>query len=266
MCEDGWLQGWHERNAGNLTYRMMSEDIEQCMPFFDASADAVRTPREWVKMGVTAENLAGEYFITTGTGKFFRNVPLDPSANIGILEISDIGDSYRVVWGLDHDALPTSEIASHLLNHGVRKTATCGTNRVIYHAHPSAIIALTYVLPPDSRTVTRALWQNLTECIVVFPEGVGVLPWMMLGSDDIARASASMMERHTAVVWAQHGMFASGPDFDLTFGLMHTIEKAADIYLRVHSGNLQVRQTITDDQLRAIVSQFKLSVPIDYLE
>ena len=22
MCNDGWLQGWHERNGGNLTYRM----------------------------------------------------------------------------------------------------------------------------------------------------------------------------------------------------------------------------------------------------
>ena len=22
MCTDGWLQGWHERNGGNLTYRM----------------------------------------------------------------------------------------------------------------------------------------------------------------------------------------------------------------------------------------------------
>ena len=22
MCNDGWLQGWHELNGGNLTYRM----------------------------------------------------------------------------------------------------------------------------------------------------------------------------------------------------------------------------------------------------
>ena len=24
MCNDGWLQGWHERNGGNLTYRPVS--------------------------------------------------------------------------------------------------------------------------------------------------------------------------------------------------------------------------------------------------
>ena len=58
MCNDGWLQGWHERNGGNLTYRMKEEEVAQCRPFFDPQ------PREWVNMGVQADNLAGEYFIT----------------------------------------------------------------------------------------------------------------------------------------------------------------------------------------------------------
>ena len=34
MCNDGWLQGWHERNGGNLTYRMKAEEVEACRPFF----------------------------------------------------------------------------------------------------------------------------------------------------------------------------------------------------------------------------------------
>lgn len=59
MCTDGWEQGWHERNGGNLTYRMKPEEVEQCRPFFTA-------PREWNSMGVQADNLKGEYFITTG--------------------------------------------------------------------------------------------------------------------------------------------------------------------------------------------------------
>ena len=27
MCDDGWLQGWHERNGGNLSYRVKAEEI-----------------------------------------------------------------------------------------------------------------------------------------------------------------------------------------------------------------------------------------------
>ncbi len=140
MCNDGWLQGWHERNGGNLTYRMKEEEVAQCRPFFDEQ------PREWVNMGVQADNLAGEYFITTGSGKFFRNVEPDPVHSIGIVEINDKGDSWRIVWGLEGGAKPTSEFPSHFMNHSVRKAATNGANRVIYHCHATNVIALTYIL------------------------------------------------------------------------------------------------------------------------
>ena len=69
MCEDGWLQGWHERNGGNLTYRMTEEDVEAARPAFTAE------PREWHEMGVACENLAGEYFITTGFGQVLPQRP-----------------------------------------------------------------------------------------------------------------------------------------------------------------------------------------------
>ena len=28
MCTETWKQGWHERNGGNLTYRMRPEEVE----------------------------------------------------------------------------------------------------------------------------------------------------------------------------------------------------------------------------------------------
>ena len=34
MCYDGFLQGWHERNGGNLTYRMKGEEVEECKALF----------------------------------------------------------------------------------------------------------------------------------------------------------------------------------------------------------------------------------------
>ena len=29
MANDGWLQGWHERNGGNLSYRMRESEVEE---------------------------------------------------------------------------------------------------------------------------------------------------------------------------------------------------------------------------------------------
>lgn len=261
MCNDGWEQGWHERNGGNLTYRMRPEEVEQCRPFFK------ETPGEWINMGVQADNLAGEYFISTGSGKFLRNVILAPQDNICIVEINDKGDSWRIVWGLEKGGRPTSEFPSHFMNHSVRKAATNGEYRVIYHAHTPSLIALTYVMPLTAKDFTRALWQSATECPVVFPGGVGVVQWMVPGGPEIAMATSELMKKYDAVVWAHHGLFVSGPDFDITFGLMHTIEKAADIYVRVlAAGQGKVRQTITDDNLRAIARDFGVTLNEEFLD
>lgn len=251
MCSDGWAQGWHERNGGNLTYRMSAKDIN-----FDIA------PREWNTIGVRVENLAGEYFITTGSGKYFRNVELNPAENIGIVEINGDGTAWRIVWGLENGARPTSEFPSHLMNHAVRKEFG---NRVIYHAHTPNVIALTYILPLTDRDFTCVLWQSATECPVVFPRGVGVVPWMVPGGSAIAMATSEKMKTYSAAIWAHHGTFASGADFDETFGLMHTIEKAAEIYVKVLSTGLPIRQTITDDNLRAIADEFGVELNGEFL-
>ncbi len=260
MANDGWLQGWHERNGGNLTYRLTKEEVAEMRPFFDAR------PREWVSMGVTGANLAGEYFLATGSGKFFRNVEIDPEDSICVVEINDRGDSYRIVWGLVNGGRPTSEFPSHFMNHSVRVAATGGACRVIYHAHPANIIAMTFVLPLTDRDFTRALWKSATECPVVFPGGVGVVPWMVPGGADIALATCEKMKEYDAAVWAHHGLFASGPDFDITFGLMHTIEKAAQIWVLQKSTGLPELQTIQDDELRAIARDFNVELREEFLD
>ena len=172
LCDDGFKQGWHERNGGNLTYRMTDDEVAEAKPFFEE-------PREWVKMGVRGENLAGQYFVSTGSGKYMRNVLEDPYANIG----------------------------------------------------------MSFVVPLEDRVFTRILWQMMTECVVVFPTGVGVVPWMVPGGPAIAEASSELMQTYDAIVWAHHGLFAAGPDFDTTFGLAHTVEKAAEIYLAARAAN-----------------------------
>ena len=257
---DGWEQGWHERNGGNLTYRMTADEVNACRPYFTEGG-------AWVEMGVSAAHLGGEYFLTTGSGKFFRNVCLDPAHNIGIVEINEQGSAWRIVWGLEGGARPTSEFPSHFMNHAVRVKATNGACRVIYHAHPANIIAMTYTTPLTAKAFTRALWQSATECPVVFPGGVGVVPWMVPGGADIALATSKEMETYEAAVWAHHGLFCSGPDLDITFGLMHTIEKAAEIYnLVLATSGGKILATISDENLRAIATEFGVTLREEFLD
>ena len=88
-----------------------------------------------------------------------------------------------------------------------------------------------------------------------------MVPWMVPGGSDIALATSQLMKEYDAAVWAHHGLFASGPDFDTTFGLMHTIEKAAQIYiLALSAGQGRILQTIEDDDLRAIAKDFGVTL------
>ena len=73
-------------------------------------------------------------------------------------------DRYRIVWGLRDGGRPTSELPSYLLNLAVKKRID-PDYRVVYHAHPANIIALTYVLPLNDELFTRELWQTFAESI-----------------------------------------------------------------------------------------------------
>jgi len=258
MANDGWLQGWHERNGGNLSYRIKPEEIE-------AVKEDLDTDREWTDIGTTVPDLAGEFFLITGTTKYFRNILVDPADSLGIIEIDSKGEKYRVRWGFVNGGRPTSELPSHLMNHEVKKKVTQGRHRVIYHAHTPNIIALTFVLPLKDEIFTRELWEMATECPVVFPDGIGVIPWMVPGGRDIAVATSELMKKYDVAIWAHHGMFCSGEDFDSTFGLMHTVEKAAEILVKVLSITPIKLQTITPDNFRELAEAFKLQLPEKFL-
>lgn len=257
MATDGWEQGWHERNGGNLSYRIKAEEIE--------SVQEELSPKEWQVIGTSVPDLAKEYFLVTGSGKYIRNVSIQPDDSICIIELDEKGENYRICWGLVNGGRPTSELPSHLMNHEVKKKITNGRYRVIYHAHTTNTIALTFVLPLESKAFTRELWEMATECPVVFPDGIGIVPWMVPGGRDIAVATSELMKEYDVAIWAHHGMFCAGEDFDLTFGLMHTVEKSAEILVKVLSMTPNKRQTIQPDDFRRLAVDFKVTLPEKFL-
>ena len=258
MCSDGWELGWHERNGGNLTYRMKEEEVREVLPLLDRTG-------EWKSIGASVPGLAEEYFLVTGSGKYFRNVSLDPEDSTAIIEIDGKGENYRICWGLVNGGRPTSELPSHLMNHEVKKEVSGGRHRVIYHAHTPNVIALTFVLPLRDEVFTREIWEMMTECPIVFPDGIGVVGWMVPGGRDIAVETSRLMRTYNVAVWAHHGMFCSGEDFDLTFGLMHTVEKSAEILGKVLSMRPDKRQTIQPQDFRDLAEEFQVELPERFL-
>ncbi|KAB7894905.1 rhamnulose-1-phosphate aldolase [Rouxiella sp. S1S-2] len=245
---DMWLKGWDERNGGNISLRLLAEDVK---PF---EADFVTEPRH-IELTQAAPLLANCWFLVTGSGKFFRNVQLDPADTLVLLQVSNDGRSYKIHWGLVNGGVPTSELASHFQSHSVRKQLTHGRDRVIMHCHATNFMALSYVLELDAARFTRQLWEGSTECLVVFPDGVGIVPWTVPGTDGIGEKTAEQMKHHSIVLWPFHGIFGAGPTLDETFGLIDTAEKSSEVLVKVISMG-GMKQTISTQELIALGKRF----------
>ena len=259
LADNGWQMRYHERNGGNLSYRIPDDCVEQVREDLDMSG-------AWLDIGTEVPALAGEFFMVTGSGKYFSDIKNFPEDTCCIVEVSADGKKYRVVWGLCNGGRPTSELPTHLMNHEVKKLCSGGKIRVIYHCHPANIIAMTFVLPLSDKAFSRALWESMTECPVIFPEGVGVVPWMVCGGRDIAVATAEKMKNYNIVIWAHHGVFCVGQDFNETFGLAHTVEKSAEIYVKVRSMGGEKLQTIEKQNFIDLEGPFGIKINRDFLD
>ncbi len=246
--------GWDERNGGNISLMLSPEELSEYLE----PGSVIRE----IPTGFDAPGLDGKYFLVTGTGKYFKNVQYDPARNLGIIRIAGGGRTAHLLWGYSDGGKFTSELPAHLMSHSARLAAH-PDSRVVMHCHPANLLAMTYVHELDSRAFTRTLWQMCTECIVVFPDGVNVLPWMLCGTNEIGEATAEQMRSARLVVWAQHGIYGAGTDLDEAFGLIETAEKAAEIYMKI--AHLPLKNTITDDELRQLAAHFNVTPRAGFL-
>ena len=264
MCDttaNMYRLGWDERNGGNISYMLETEQVAEYL-------DLSKVIRTIPFMGVNEEDfdaspLEGKIFIVTGTGKYFKNVEKDPETNLGIVRIGKGGKNIELLWGFKDGGRPTSEFPAHMMSHMARLKVD-PENRVVMHSHPTNTLAMNYVHELDEKKFTHTLWEMCTECIVVFPDGVGVLPWMLCGTSEIGRATAKKMEEFRLVVWAMHGIYGAGKTMDETFGLIETVEKAAQIYML--TATLPRKNTIKDEDMVKLVELFGVKYRKDFLD
>jgi len=251
-------RGWAESNGGNISLRLNPENYA----FFNGMPYKSKLQ----SLPITMSEIAGERFLVTGTGRFLRNIELFPEKNIGVIEINEKGDAFKLLWGYEPIGAPTSELPSHLLSHCKIKEKSNNSSFAFIHTHPNSIIALSYAVANlDTKSLTKLLWQSHAECIVVFPEGIELLQWIMAGSLDLGKATAEAISRRNLVIWQFHGICGCGRNLDEAFGRIDVAEKAADICLKVLSAG-GAKQTLTDTQLRAIAENFNRRIDEDFFK
>ena len=101
MCDttaNMYRLGWDERNGGNVSYRLDAAMVES---YLDPTMVQRTLPLQF-----DASYLAGQYFIVTATGKYFKNVKDCPQNNMGIIRICPDGRSYDILWGFADGSFP----------------------------------------------------------------------------------------------------------------------------------------------------------------
>ena len=260
ICEvtrQSYERYWDERNGGNVSVRVLPEEVAG----YEDNQAVLRS----FDLGFDASALAGYYYLVTGTGRYFRNVINQPELDLGLVRISEDGQSADLLWGFADGGKPTSEFPSHLMSHIVRLKVN-PDQRVVFHCHPTNLIALTFTQDLDERHLSRLLWKMQAESLVVFPEGIGVIPYMTPGTTEIGAATAAKMGEYQAVIWPHHGLFASGASLDETYGLVEVIEKAAMIYSQVGAQGGVIKQEITDQQLKELADAFGVTPHAGFLD
>lgn len=245
-CHYFWQAGWGEFHAGNLSYLLSEETLAT----FKNEFQVKRT----ISIDFPVQGLNGKVFLVTRSGAVFRNILRHPERDFGVVRVQN--DHLEVLWGLANDQNPTSELSAHLECHSKRLEKN-SNHRLVLHCHPTYTIAMTFAHSIEEKAFTETLWSLNSECVLVFPEGLGLLPWMVCGAGPIGKETAEKMATHRIVIWPYHGVFAAGDDFEETVGLIETIEKNAHIYMLTKD---TANPGISREQVQMLAKSFGLTI------
>ena len=243
-----WEKGWAERNGGNITINV-TEYIDDAMRALPAISEAR-------PIGKTLPHLAGCWFYCKGTGRRMRDLARDPMANGAIIRILPDCDAYEIV--ADAPVAPTSELPSRLAVHDYL-LAKGSPYRASLHTHPIELVALTHSrkwLEKDA--ATQMLWSMIPETRAFCPRGLGIVPYLMPSSIELAEATIRTIdEDYDVVMWEKHGVFAVDTDILNAFDQVDVLNKAAQIYIAARNMGFEP-EGMTDAQMRQLSEAFGL--------
>lgn len=243
-----WQKGWAERNGGNITVNITDwvDDEIRRMPGIEA-------PKS---IGTKLPHLKGCYFYCKGTNRRMRDLARFPMQNGSVIRILDNCEQYEII--ADEAVKPTSELPSHLSVHDYL-IAKGSPYKASLHTHPIELVALSHHRPfLEKDVLTNLLWSMIPETKAFCPRGLGIVPYMMPGSVELADATIrSIDEDYDVVLWEKHGVFAVGDDIVEAFDMVDTLVKSAQIYQDSRSMGFEP-EGMSPQQLKDLSETFHL--------
>ena len=243
-----WMKGWAERNGGNITINI-TDSVDDSM----RSMPAVSEVRG---IGMTLPHIKGCWFYCKGTGRRMRDLSRRPMENGSVIRILPDCAHYEIV--ADAPVAPTSELPSHLAVHDYL-LAKGSPYRASLHTHPIELVALTHSRKwMEKDAATRMLWSMIPETKAFCPRGLGMVPYMLPSSKELAEATIRTLdEDYDVVMWEKHGVFAVDVDIMAAFDQVDVLNKAAQIYISARNMGFEP-EGMTEAQMRELSEAFGL--------
>ncbi|MDR1632679.1 MAG: rhamnulose-1-phosphate aldolase [Dysgonamonadaceae bacterium] len=242
-----WQKGWAERNGGNITV-----NITACV---DDEIKSLKAISEAIPVGRTLPFLKGCWFFCKGTNKRMRDLARRPMENGAIVRITEDCSHYEIV--ADRPVKPTSEIISHLSIHNYL-IGKGSSYKAVLHTHPTDLVAMTHnpaFLQKD--VLSYLLWSMIPETRAFCPRGLGIIPYSLPGSGELADATIRELDEYDVVMWEKHGVVSVSDNIMEAFDMVDTLSKSAQIYFTAKSMGFEPER-ISREQMNELKTAFHL--------
>jgi rhamnulose-1-phosphate aldolase len=184
-----------------------------------------------------------------------RDLARFPMENGSVIRICDDCASYEII--ADHPVMPTSELPSHLSVHDYL-IAKGSPYKASVHTHPIELVAMSHCdkfLEKD--VATRLLWSMIPETKAFCPRGLGIVPYTLPGSVELADATIAELDDYDVVMWEKHGVFAVDVDVMAAFDQVDVLNKSALIYIAAKNMGFEPKG-MSEEQMHEMTVAFHL--------
>jgi rhamnulose-1-phosphate aldolase len=153
----------------------------------------------------------------------------------------------------------TSEFNTHLAVHHDQMRSRPIKMHAIVHAQPKHLTYLSHLQKyQDERYLNTHLLRWQPETILNFPQGIGILPFLLPGSSHLMLESMLCLREHPLVIWSQHGVMARADESILhALDLVEYTETAAQ-YEVLNLSTGEASAGLSPENIRAVAESWNI--------
>lgn len=242
-----------EAGAGNISICL--DDLPGVRKVFPLS--------ERIDLPLPAPALAGRTLLVTGSGRRLRQIEDDPVAAIGAVIVEEDGQHAELLSSPRRQfAKLTSEFNSHLAVHNDQIAARDLPFHATVHAQPPHLTFLSHIPAYQStQAMNDAILRWEPESIVALSQGIGVLPFMVPGSEQLMAANVEGLRTHEIVLWGKHGTM-SRSDLSVTRAVDRVeYAETGAMYEHMNLTAGGVAEGLSKAEIRSVADAFGVTSP-----